>query len=63
MLHAGGDLADELTALYLALAGSDTPLGEEHDGPVTYIGLRRPDGLPEGSRIVTPENLRDLIPA
>ncbi|MGW3103319.1 hypothetical protein [Streptomyces sp. NPDC001100] len=33
------------------------------DGPVTYIGLRRPDGLPEGSRIVTPENLRDLIPA
>ncbi|WP_329244648.1 hypothetical protein OG223_08455 [Streptomyces sp. NBC_01478] len=33
------------------------------DGPVTYIGLRRPDELPEGSRIVTPENLRDLIPA
>ena len=33
------------------------------DGPVTYIGLRRPDGLPEGSRIVTLENLRDLIPA
>ncbi|MBK3577133.1 TerD family protein [Streptomyces sp. MBT65] len=33
------------------------------DGPVTYIGLRRPDELPEGSLIVTPENLRDLIPA
>ncbi|WP_019069406.1 TerD family protein [Streptomyces hokutonensis] len=33
------------------------------DGPVTYVGLRRPDGLPEGSRIVTLENLRDLIPA
>lgn len=33
------------------------------DGPVTYIGLQRPDGLPAGSRIVTPENLRDLIPA
>jgi stress response protein SCP2 len=32
------------------------------DGPVTYIGLRRPDELPEGSRIVTLENLRDLIP-
>jgi len=33
------------------------------DGPVTYIGLRRPDELPAGSRIVTSENLRDLIPA
>ncbi|POX49879.1 hypothetical protein C3489_23580 [Streptomyces sp. Ru71] len=33
------------------------------DGPVTYIGLERPDGLHPDSRIVTPENLRDLIPA
>ncbi|WP_225804795.1 hypothetical protein [Streptomyces sp. NK15101] len=33
------------------------------DGPVTYIGLERPAGLPPGSRVVTPENLRDLIPA
>lgn len=33
------------------------------DGPVTYIGLRRPEELPAGSRIVTLENLRDLIPA
>ncbi|MGW4699667.1 hypothetical protein [Streptomyces sp. NPDC004285] len=33
------------------------------DGPVTYIGLERPDGLPPGSRVLTPENLRDLIPA
>ncbi|MFF9209922.1 MULTISPECIES: hypothetical protein [unclassified Streptomyces] len=32
------------------------------DGPVTYIGLERPDGLHPDSRIVTPENLRDLIP-
>ncbi|MFJ3231237.1 TerD family protein [Streptomyces sp. NPDC086787] len=32
-------------------------------GPVTYIGLERPDGLHPESRIVTPENLRDLIPA
>ncbi|WP_043668867.1 TerD family protein [Streptomyces xylophagus] len=32
------------------------------DGPVTFIGLRRPDELPAGSRIVTLENLRDLIP-
>ncbi|MZE52613.1 hypothetical protein GTY86_15235 [Streptomyces sp. SID5770] len=33
------------------------------DGPVTYIGLDRPAGLPPGSRVFTPENLRDLIPA
>ncbi|MEV7558395.1 TerD family protein [Streptomyces sp. NPDC089795] len=32
-------------------------------GPVTYIGLERPEKLHPGSRIVTPENLRDLIPA
>ncbi|MBY8865456.1 hypothetical protein [Streptomyces sennicomposti] len=32
-------------------------------GPVTYIGLERPDGLHPASRIITPENLRDLIPA
>ncbi|MFI8342256.1 TerD family protein [Streptomyces sp. NPDC085639] len=32
-------------------------------GPVTYIGLERPAGLHPHSRIVTPENLRDLIPA
>ncbi|MER5207782.1 hypothetical protein [Streptomyces sp. NPDC002825] len=33
------------------------------EGPVTYIGLERPAGLPPGSRVLTPENLRDLIPA
>lgn len=32
-------------------------------GPVTYIGLERPDGLHPDSRIITPGNLRDLIPA
>ncbi len=32
-------------------------------GPVTYIGLEHPAGLHPKSRIVTPENLRDLIPA
>jgi hypothetical protein len=31
-------------------------------GPVTYIGLEHPDGLHPDSRIVTPKNLRDLIP-
>ncbi|KQX51033.1 MULTISPECIES: hypothetical protein [unclassified Streptomyces] len=33
------------------------------DTPVTYIGLERPDGLAPGSRVLTPENLRDLLPA
>ncbi|WP_035803945.1 TerD family protein [Kitasatospora mediocidica] len=32
------------------------------DGPVTYIGLQRPEGLHPDSVIVTPENLRALIP-
>ncbi|MXM64311.1 hypothetical protein GR925_12855 [Streptomyces sp. HUCO-GS316] len=32
------------------------------DGPVTYIGLQRPDGLHPDSRVITPGNLRDLIP-
>ncbi|WP_329619784.1 hypothetical protein OG357_03955 [Streptomyces sp. NBC_01255] len=33
------------------------------DAPVTYIGLERPEGLAAGSRVFTPENLRDLLPA
>ncbi|WP_380283149.1 hypothetical protein [Kitasatospora purpeofusca] len=32
-------------------------------GPVTYLGLERPEGLHPHSRVVTPGNLRDLIPA
>ncbi|MEV8592274.1 TerD family protein [Streptomyces sp. NPDC052012] len=32
------------------------------DGPVTFIGLERPEGLHPDSRVVTPGNLRDLIP-
>jgi stress response protein SCP2 len=32
------------------------------DGPVTYVGLTRPEGLHPDSRVVTVENLRDLIP-
>lgn len=32
-------------------------------GPVTYIGLEHPAGLHPQSRVVTPENLSDLIPA
>ncbi|WP_189848853.1 hypothetical protein [Streptomyces omiyaensis] len=39
---------------------SGGPVPEE---PVTYLGLGRPGGLAPGSRVVTPENLRDLVPA
>ncbi|MFI1676438.1 hypothetical protein [Streptomyces sp. NPDC020607] len=37
--------------------GKSTP-----EGPVTYLGMQRPEGLHPESRIFTPENLRDLIP-
>ncbi|MGW6913891.1 hypothetical protein ACWGB8_08740 [Kitasatospora sp. NPDC054939] len=36
--------------------------GAVPDGPVTYIGLERPEGLHPDSVVVTPGNLRDLIP-
>ncbi|GLW90108.1 hypothetical protein [Actinokineospora globicatena] len=32
------------------------------DGPVTFIGLHRPDGLPEGSTAITLDRLSDLVP-
>ncbi|WKU43107.1 TerD family protein [Streptomyces sp. VNUA116] len=60
---------DYLTVRYLAdlMAGhaTATTLWDGKtvpDEPVTYIGLERPDGLHPGSRVFTPENLRDLIP-
>lgn len=37
--------------------GSSAP-----DEPVTYFGLERPEGLHPDSRVITLENLRDLIP-
>ncbi|MDO0917094.1 TerD family protein [Streptomyces sp. DT2A-34] len=59
---------EQLTVRYLTglLDASSTTLWDGEtvpEGPVTYIGLQRPDGLHPESRIVTPENLRDLIPA
>ncbi|WP_441249514.1 hypothetical protein [Kitasatospora sp. McL0602] len=36
--------------------------GAAPDDPVTYIGLARPEGLHPDSVVITPENLRDLIP-
>ncbi|MFJ7178346.1 hypothetical protein ACIQXA_18500 [Streptomyces massasporeus] len=36
--------------------------GPVPDEPVMYIGLERPEGLHPDSRVITLENLRDLIP-
>ncbi|MER5638032.1 TerD family protein [Kitasatospora sp. NPDC002227] len=33
------------------------------EGPVTFVGLARPEGLHPDSVVITPENLRDLVPA
>ncbi|MFE0102508.1 hypothetical protein [Streptomyces sp. NPDC059009] len=54
-----------LTDLMAADGGTVTELWDGKtvpDAPVTYIGLERPDGLHPDSRILTPENLRDMIP-
>ncbi|WP_217213597.1 TerD family protein [Streptomyces sp. AC550_RSS872] len=58
---------EQLTVRYLTelMDATATTLwdGEKvPDGPVTFIGLQRPEGLHPDSRIVTPENMRDLIP-
>ncbi|MEV7069512.1 hypothetical protein [Streptomyces sp. NPDC093990] len=53
-----------LTAL-MANGGTDVAAWDPEsvpEGPVTYIGLERPDGLHPDSVVITPENLRDLIP-
>ena len=36
--------------------------GMRFDGPVTYVGLERPDGLPEGSEVLTLDRLNALVP-
>ncbi|MFJ4244716.1 hypothetical protein ACIP17_29410 [Streptomyces iakyrus] len=51
-----GLLSDGATAVELWDSGTAL------DEPVTYIGLERPERLPAGSRVITLENLRDLIP-
>lgn len=40
VLHLGGDLEDELTELYLALAGSVTPLGEDDLRDLAVLAAR-----------------------
>jgi hypothetical protein len=37
--------------------------GQGFDGPVTYLGIERPDGLPEGSEVITLNRLEELVPA
>jgi len=37
--------------------------GQGFDGPVTYLGIERPDGLPEGSEVITLNRLAELVPA
>ncbi|MFF2998733.1 hypothetical protein ACFVTC_29890 [Streptomyces sp. NPDC057950] len=49
-------MADDTTAVELL---DDGPVPDE---PVTYIGLELPEGLHPDSRVITLENLRDLIP-
>lgn len=64
---------EQLTVGYLIdLMSADSTVVDLWDGrsgepvpaePVTYVGLERPEGLHPDSRIITLENLRDLIPA
>jgi hypothetical protein len=54
-----------LVDLLRANAGSFTEYHEGLvlDGPVTFVGVERPDGLPEGSQAYTLERLNALVPA
>ncbi|RLK53596.1 TerD family protein [Actinokineospora cianjurensis] len=55
-----GHMVDMLAAK----AGSVVPWhpGLRVDSPVTFIGLHRPDGLPEGSTFITLDRLSELVP-
>jgi hypothetical protein len=60
---------DYLTMNYLVdllsvKAGSVTVMqpGMRFDEPVVFLGLDRPDGLPEGSTVITRDKLNQLIP-
>ncbi|MDH6582898.1 stress response protein SCP2 [Streptomyces sp. SAI-133] len=55
VLHLGGALEDELTALYLALAGSTTPLGDEHLADLRVLAGHCADG-PQPETIPVREN-------
>ncbi|MCO6003402.1 TerD family protein [Actinoallomurus purpureus] len=53
-----------LVDLLAAKAGATTPYeaGMELDGPVAFIGLERPEGLPAGSEVYALDRLNELIP-
>ncbi|MEU8546158.1 hypothetical protein AB0C81_03950 [Streptomyces roseoverticillatus] len=55
VLHVGGALEDEVTALYLALAGSTTPLGEEGLRDLRLLAAHCVDG-PQPEAIPVREN-------
>ncbi|MEU0338441.1 hypothetical protein ABZ092_05480 [Streptomyces bobili] len=55
VLHPGRDLDDELTDLYLALAGSTTPLGEDHLRDLRTLAERCAPG-PQPESIPVREN-------
>ncbi|MFC8428386.1 hypothetical protein [Streptomyces sp. NPDC057253] len=55
VLHLGGPLGDEVTALYLALAGSTTPLGDEHLADLGVLAEHCADG-PQPVEIPVREN-------
>lgn len=55
VLHLGGTLESEATSLYLALAGSVTPLGEEHIGDLRTLAGACAEG-PQPTEIPVREN-------
>ncbi|HEX3257081.1 MAG TPA: hypothetical protein VHS35_01100 [Pseudonocardia sp.] len=47
----------------VALLGPAGPCrGQAFDGPVTYLGIERPEGLPDGSDVITLDRLTELVP-
>lgn len=60
----------DVMAMWTSKVGSITVLGRagiqdevrKLEAPVTYLGISRPDGLPEGSTAITPETLNELVP-
>lgn len=54
---------DYLRVAYLtSMLGATAWDGTTPDGPVTLIAPELPEGLPEGSRVITLQNLGELIP-
>jgi hypothetical protein len=47
----------------VALMGPHTTVVPEDGRPVTYIGIECPDGLPDGSEVITLDRLAALVPA